>query len=143
MISINATLVLQVIHFLILVFILNRLMFRPIMRTIRERYKYIEDAKKQAMNMEEEAEALMKKCIAIEKDARREAGHESAQIKKEALALAEKIFDEARDNVSSIREKIKKEIDEQLKKAQQFLQSEAMILADEITEKVISRRIAN
>jgi len=143
MISINATLVLQVIHFLILVFILNRLMFRPIMRTIHERRNYIEDAKKQAMNMEEEAQALVEKCVAIEKDARRDAGHESAQIKKEALAVAEQIFDEARDKVSNIRDQINKEIDEQLEKAKHFLQSEAVALADEITEKVISRRIAH
>ncbi|MBN1851043.1 MAG: hypothetical protein JW932_20955 [Deltaproteobacteria bacterium] len=143
MISINATLILQIIHILILVFILNRLMFRPIIRTTYERRKYIEDAKKQAMNMEEEARELMNKCIAIEKDARREAGHESARIKREALAVAEQIFDEARNKVSTIRDEINKEIDEQLEKAKQFLQSEAVSLADEITEKVISRRIAH
>ena len=39
MISINATLIVQVIQFLIFVFILNRLMFRPLLKVIDEHHQ--------------------------------------------------------------------------------------------------------
>ena len=63
MISVNATLIIQIIHFLLLVFILNRIMFRPIMRLIDERGKHIEDTKKQMANIEMETNELANRCL--------------------------------------------------------------------------------
>jgi F-type H+-transporting ATPase subunit b len=143
MISINETLIIQIIHFLILVFILNRLMFRPILAAIDKRSKYIEDSKKEIVDIENETTELFDKCVSMEKGARTDAGNESSRLKKEALETSENIFNDSREEVSSIREKVKKEIDEQLKRAKQSLQSEAVSLADTITEKVMGRRIGN
>ncbi|HDM77577.1 MAG TPA: ATP synthase F0 subunit B, partial [Deltaproteobacteria bacterium] len=42
MIEINATIVLQVINFLALVYILNRLLVKPVMKTINSRREYVE-----------------------------------------------------------------------------------------------------
>lgn len=50
LITVNATLIFQLVSFLLLVFILNRLMLKPLRRTMQERKEYIE-------NMEEELEA--------------------------------------------------------------------------------------
>ena len=143
MISINETLILQVIHFLILVFILNRLMFRPILRLINERGTYVDDAKKETVKISEETAELVDRCVSMEKDARNDARNENSKLKREAIAMAEKIFDDTREEISSIRDEATKEVDEQLKRAQQSLQREALVLADEITVKVIGRRIGN
>ena len=143
MISINATLFIQIIHFLILVFILNRLMLRPILKLIDERDQYIRDLKKEVVKLEEETTELIDKCVSIEKTAKQDAVVERSQLKEEAVEIAEKIFSGTREEVALIRDKAEEKVDEQLKNAQQYLQSEAMILAEEITGRVIDRRIAN
>ncbi len=140
MISINATLFLQIFHFLVLVYILNRLMFRPILKIIRERDRYMDETVSEVGNLKRETEGLSEKCHAIERDARAGAGEERVQMKKEATAIAEKLFDETKGEVASIREKVGKEVDDHLEKARKFLKNEASILADEITERVIGRR---
>ncbi|MFC1533399.1 hypothetical protein ACFL7M_08565 [Thermodesulfobacteriota bacterium] len=143
MISINETLILQIIHFLILVFILNRLMFRPILGIINERARHIEDTKKDLVNIEEETKELVDRCILMEKDARKDARDETSRLKRDAFAITEKIFNDTKEEITLMREKANEEIDEQLEKAKQALHSEAEALSGEITVRVIGRRIAN
>ncbi|MFC1863260.1 ATP synthase F0 subunit B [Thermodesulfobacteriota bacterium] len=143
MISINATLFIQLINFILLVFILNRLMFRPILEILSERANHLDEAKSKMTNIEAETEELIKKCLAIEKNARKEAGNESAEFKQDALVASEKIFDDTRIEVSNIRDKVAKEVEKKIEIAKQSLSNEAAQLADVITEKVIGRRIVN
>ncbi|MBW1765987.1 MAG: hypothetical protein JRI43_03290 [Deltaproteobacteria bacterium] len=143
MISINATLVFQIIQFLILVFILNRLMFRPVLKIIDERRRYIQDTKAKMANIETETAELIEKCITMERDARKNAGDESSRLRKEAFAMAEKTYRDTKEEVKLIKDKIGKEVDKNLERARQSIQSEAMALADAITQKVIGRRIGN
>ena len=143
MISINATLFLQILHFLILMFILDRLMFRPIMRVIKDRDKHIQNQNEQLNNLKGETEELIAKCISLERNARREAGAESSNIKKEAIEVTERIFSDTRGEVAAIRDEADREIELKLKEARQSLQDEAFILAEDLTEKLIGRRSAN
>ncbi|MDY7035312.1 MAG: hypothetical protein SV375_03990 [Thermodesulfobacteriota bacterium] len=143
MISINATLFVQVLHFLILTFILNRLMFRPIMRLVKDRTRYIEKTEKEIVNIESETTQLVSKCISMENDTRKDAGEERSQFKKEASKIAENIFQDTKNEVAVIREEVDKNVERQLEAAQKFLHSEAVVLADEITKKIIGRRVGD
>ena len=143
MINVNATIIHQIILFLVFIFILNRLLFRPIMKIISDRLQQIEDRKKQLANLKEETEELVNKCISLERDARKEAGENSSQLKREANEIAEKIFSDTRDEVSDIKAAAEKEMETKLKEAQKSLSNEAEKLAEELTMKVIGRRFAN
>ncbi|MFP3927303.1 MAG: hypothetical protein ACLFUE_05355 [Desulfobacteraceae bacterium] len=143
MISINATLVVQVIQFLLMVFILNRLMLRPIMRKIQEREQHIIQARKDSEAMASKAEELAAKRASIEAEARRKASHERYELKRKASEEAEGIFEESRKEVAAIREKINREIQVQMEKAMEALNQEAAALAMEIAHKVAGRRMSN
>jgi len=143
MISINATLIVQIIHFLILVFVLNRLMLRPLMHQMEERDQYIDKARKDSEDILAEAERLVEERQAMEWKARRGAAQERAQLKEQAVAEAEGIFDETRREVAGIRERIDAEVQSQMKKAEQALNQEAAVLAEEIAEKIAGRRISH
>lgn len=143
MISINATLFIQIINFLILVFILKRLLYRPIMKLIDDRIQYVEDSRIKIANIETETTELVDRCISMEKTARADAGNETAQMKKEAAAVTEQIFEETREEVAGIREEASQEISGQIENAKQFLGDQAAILADAITEKITGRRASN
>lgn len=143
MISINATLFIQIILFLVLAFILKRLLIHPTLKIINERVKYIQDTNKKLLNIEEETEELVQKCISMETTARQTAHEKSAILQKEAREIAEKLFQDSRDQIASIKEKVGREVEEKIEVARQSLQSEAVQVADVLTEKLIGRRIGN
>jgi F-type H+-transporting ATPase subunit b len=143
MISINATILIQLLHFLVLVFILNRLMFRPLLRLVHERTGHIDTTLKAVENTQIDTTELINKRISLENDVRKKAREESSQIKNDASAMAEKILDDTREKLAPIREEASKEIDKQMDAAGKLLHGEATVLADEIIYKLIGRRIDN
>jgi F-type H+-transporting ATPase subunit b len=138
MISINATLFVQVLHFLILVFVLNRVMFRPIMRLMRERGRHIEGLQRESEKLKSEALQLVHKRMSLETDARKEAGAERARLKMEAEGAATEILGDHRVKVSAMRADVIKEIDLQLQTARQVIRQEAAVVADEISEMLLT-----
>jgi len=141
MISVNATLFVQVLHFLLMVFIMNRLLLRPTLRQIDEREKHIVQAKKDTEDMAIEAERLAEKRLFVEKEARRKAGEERNSMKEEAAAAAHTIFEKTRVEVSEIRARMDKEIEAQVKEATAVLDQEVAKLAEDIVEKIAGRRL--
>ena len=141
MISVNATIFIQVIHFLLMVFILNRLLLRPVMRQIDGREQHIVQARKDAEDLAAEAERLAQQRADMEKDARRGAAGERNVLKEEASKEAEVIFEDTRREVADIRERADQEIQSQVDKAKAVLDQEVAVLADEIAEKIAGRRV--
>jgi F-type H+-transporting ATPase subunit b len=138
MISINATLFIQVLHFLILIFILNRIMFRPIIRLMRERSRHIEGLQRETERIKSEALQLVHKRMSLEMGARKEAGAERARLKKEAEDLAAEILGDHRAKVAAIRADVIQRIDVQLDEARRVIKQEAAVLADEISETLLA-----
>ena len=142
MISINATLVLQVVHLLILIFILNRLLFRPTLKVIHERTSFIENSKNEIMEIEKEAERLRNAYLSTQKSAMREASKEGAQLKEQGLQEAEKIMDESMKKIETIRTEVENRASNEVQSAKPQIRGQAAALADDIAERVIGRRMA-
>jgi F-type H+-transporting ATPase subunit b len=139
MINVNATILLQVIHFLILLFILNRILIQPIMRVINDRERHIAEKNKLLTDLKEETEKLVDKCTSTEKNARQDSLEDSYNIRREAGEIADNILVDARKEIAAIRNEAEKEVENKLKEARQYIQSEAATLANEIVEKIISK----
>ena len=142
MISINATLVVQVINLIILVYILNRLMYRPLMKLAREREEYFGNTKIEIQELEEQAENLKLEFAEVQRNARKSASQEAAQIRGEGVSQVEGHLEETKKDASLIRDQAEKEASEEIEKTKPFLGDEAAGLADEITESLIGRRLA-
>ena len=56
MIELNQTLILQIIGFFVLLYILNRLLYRPLQEILAEREKRISGTLSEASNIEEEVQ---------------------------------------------------------------------------------------
>lgn len=138
MISINATLFLQVLHFLILVLILNRILFRPIIRLMQERGRHIERLQRESERIRSEALQLVHKRMSLEAGARKEAGAEREQLKREAEDRAAEILEDHRAKVSAMRADVIGEVDLQLHQARRVIRREATVLADEISETLLA-----
>lgn len=142
MISINATLIVQVLQFLILMFILNRLMFRPILNVMKDRDKHFSEKKDEIKNLELETVRIRDEYTSREIKARKRASRERSKMMADGINEAERVIEESRKVVYSIREDAEKEAQEELDMSKASLLEEAAVLADEIIERVIGRRIA-
>ena len=142
MISINATLILQVIHFLILVFILNRIMLKPILKVTHERTEHLENKKKEIKNIEEETERLKKEYLSLQEKATREAINERSKLRNLGRTETEEVINNSRKQVTSIRAQADDKADKEIEKVRPSISKEARVLADEIIQLVIGRRIA-
>ena len=141
MISINATLILQVIHFLIMVFILNRLMFRPILKVMRKRQDHVQQTKEEISLLEQEVQKMWNEFTDREQIARREASHERAELRHLGTTHAEEFLNESREKVVAMRAKADEAAGQEINRARPLLQHAAGDLAEDIIEKVVGRRI--
>ena len=141
MISINATLVVQVILFLITLFFLNRLMIRPILRVVQKRAQVFQETKDQILALETETEDLMRRFSQLQKDARKNAFSESARLKKAGDTQAGEYLDQSKTEAASIRADAEAKAEAEKQKERPLLKDQAVLLASEIVEKLIERRI--
>ena len=140
MISINVTLIVQVIQFLIFVFILNRLMFRPLLKVINDREGYTQKAKSEIKDFEIKIGQLKEEFASKSDAARKEATKERSVLRGQSVTQAGEFIEESRKEVDSIKEKTAKEVEKQVNKTQPLLHDQAVSLAEVIMEQIIGRR---
>ncbi|MBT8369281.1 MAG: ATP synthase F0 subunit B, partial [Deltaproteobacteria bacterium] len=80
LISINETLIVQVISFLIFLFIINRIMFRPLLNVMDERKSHIDRIQQDIATAHSEYETLTDQIQARENDVRNEASEQRQQL---------------------------------------------------------------
>ncbi len=141
LITINATLFLQVVHFLILVFILNRIMLRPVLKLVNDRESYTDNTKNEIEELELKTEQLKVEFISRENAARKDATEERADVRGLGMTKAEEFISESRKRVASIRVKASKEVEAEVNEVQPMLKDQAASLVGEIAEQIIGRRI--
>ena len=141
MISINATLLAQLIHFLLLLFIMNRLMLQPLLKLIREREAYTVNTKSEIKDIEVKIGQLKEEFIAKEKDARKDAARDRTDMMNVGMGEADGFLNTSREKVSSIRQQAEKEVEAEVTKTQPLLADQASSLVSGIMEKIIGRRI--
>ncbi len=140
MISINATLVLQVIHFLALAFILNKLLFQPVLKIIDERKQHLEKTKAEIDNIKEKTIQLEKAFRSTESEARKGFTKERVQKNREGMSEIENLLDHSREEADSIKKEADKKAEQEIEQSRPLLESEAAILAKRIIEKMIGGR---
>lgn len=142
MININMTLIVQLINFLVLLFILNRLMLQPILRLIQERDSYKNQSKEEIKDLEAKIEQVKEKFIQKESSIRNEAVQQRTEIMRAGMDQADTFLNESRKEVTKIRETAEMEAKNEIRKTQPLLEKQATSLVGSIIEKIIGRRVA-
>jgi len=141
MISINATLAVQLIHFLLLLFIMNRLMLQPLLKLIREREDYTKRTKSEIKELEVKIGQLQEEFVAKENGARKDAAQERSAIMDQGMSESDGYLNKSREEVSTIRDKAEKDVAAEVNKTQPQLEEQASSLVEGIMEKIIGRRV--
>ncbi len=142
MININATLFIQLVNFLILMVLLDRILFRPMLRILEERRERTEGRRRQAERIEAEAEAIWSDYQERIRQAKAEADRIRAEIIRRAEAERQKLLaqvaEDSEKRLAQIRARIRGEVEE----ARKALEAEARALAEGMAERLLGRRVS-
>ena len=140
MIDINLTIVIQVVQFLLLLFVLNRFLFRPTINLIEEREQKITTWKEETKNFHESMQARLQsyesQIVEAKVDAQAQQELVTEELQKEEDKKLEAVSEEAVRIVVSTREKLQEETE--LLRGQ--LREQAEEMSQLVAEKVLGRK---
>lgn len=142
LISINETLFVQLLSFLIFLFLINRIMFRPLGNVMSERTAYMEGLKQSVIDADQEVIRLTDELTAKEAAARHDALAHKSRLETEAADEADAIYAAARKEIHQLKDETEQEVQAQIAQARAYLQSESEALAAGIMEKILNRRLS-
>ena len=141
LISINETLIVQLVSFLIFLFIINRVMIRPLRGVMTEREQHIDTIKQDIVDAQRDLAEKTRQSQA--KEARMRA--DAMQFEREMETLGQKeaatIVAQAETEIARLRDDAEAEIESQLTAARKEIQQKSETLALHIMEKVLERSL--
>lgn len=141
MISIDVSMVVVIINFLLLMFILKLVLYKPIKDMINERESKVATDIDDANKSKEEAKKLVLTKEEEYKQAVLDARKLRDKIRKEAEFDAEKIIQQAYENRKSIVAETEEQLAHEKKKVQQQLRADLAGLVSRLTGKVLGQKI--
>ncbi|MGB9731679.1 MULTISPECIES: ATP synthase F0 subunit B [Calditerrivibrio] len=139
MISIDFTLLLQMIQFLIILFIGKKLIYEPVSATIHSRNGKIQGLLKEAQGLRNEVATLKKEYEEKLADVKAEVADYQKKMRDEAVAVANEMVGKAKAEIDAKIANARKEIEIQVEKSKVVLSEESKALADLIVDKIIGK----
>jgi F-type H+-transporting ATPase subunit b len=141
LISLDKSLIIQAVNFLILLFLLHRLLYRPLMAKMEERTSAIRRSLDEAQAARAEAARQQE-----ENTARLRTAHtEAAKIREQALAEAgeeqKRLVESARQEAQRLVESARAQMDSDIRRAREELRREVAELSTAIAERLVRRSL--
>jgi F-type H+-transporting ATPase subunit b len=142
LISINETMIAQLVSFLIFLFVMNRLMFRPLRGTMRDRENYMEKIQLDITDAGNSLDAATRQLETREEEVRSGALAIKSELEAKGDEIAQEIFKVARDEIATIEKRTSREMEAKIAEARKTFNAEAEALTIRIMEKILDRRLA-
>jgi F-type H+-transporting ATPase subunit b len=137
LLQINSTLFFQIVNFLLLIWILNKLMFRPFLDLVERRKEETEGTRKKAEDIMDRAESVKGTYNASMSEATSEATALSESQKKSGREEGERIMGEARSSSAGYLAGSRQELQAGLEQVRKQLAGQSAELAGEIVRKIL------
>ncbi|SEQ98389.1 F0F1 ATP synthase subunit B [Piscibacillus halophilus] len=132
----------QLVIFIILLALLKKFAWGPLMKVMKEREDHIANEIDTAEKNRQEAERFMNEASAELKDARQNAHQIIEDAKQTAKTQESSILEDARNEAERIKESAREEIAQERDKAVQALQEQVATLSVQIASKVIEKELS-
>jgi len=142
MISLDYSVLYQIILFLVLWLILSKILFRPYLNLLEKRERQTSGARHAAADLEQEGARL--KAQYEERIARAQAAGGAAKeaILQEARQRREQVLGQARQEAASTLEQARREIASQMEKEHELAVAEVKTVAQQMASKILGRNVA-
>ncbi len=141
MISLDYTVFVQIASFLLLLYLLNRLIFTPFRLLLEEREQRTEGVEAETESLLEEGNRLRAEYENKIASARGEGTAIKEAIRQEALEARGRILDQAQEEAARVLERAREEIRGAVQKAREVVAEEAEVIAQQMAEKILGRKI--
>ncbi len=141
MISLNWTLILQFINFIVLLYLLNRILFQPLRAVMEKRRETIEGSHARARDLQADIDDKMTRYQQQLAEAKKLANDERAQLRKVAHEEETKMIETAQTNAGARMEQIRKLVARESDEASKTLKQESKSLAQQIAVKILGRSL--
>jgi len=143
LITINETLIIQLVSFLVFLFFFNRIMIKPLRGTVNERETYMSAVQSDIVNANQNFDDLLSQIDRQESDVKNEAQALHQALEQKGTEEAAQIFSQARQAVAERKREVRQMIDQKIAEAKKSLEVEAEGLSVRIMEKILDRSIGS
>jgi len=141
MLNIDGTLILQIANFLVLLFVLNIILFKPIRSILAKREEALASQRKTIEDYEKRADQDEKAIEEGRVQARKEGYASRETVKGQALIEEKGILQEAGAAVEQKLDAAKKEIEAKVTAAKKALEGQIAGFAQELAQKILGRSV--
>lgn len=135
--EINATILVSAISFLVFIFIMNKILYKPVLDIMEKRQNYIDSNKSDADEQNKKAEALLKdkdeKVSAAQRKSRDIVASKADALKEEKA----KVLKDTKDSVNQYFNEQKENLSNQKNEVSANMQSDVADLANHLTSKLM------
>jgi F-type H+-transporting ATPase subunit b len=135
------TIFIQIITFLILIYILNILLYKPILSIIERRKKQLTELENEIKLFNESVDKRAAEYEEKLKLAKTNASELKKEIIKEGADQAKNIIDAVRNEIPLMTQEFEQKMDIEINAARQILNSQSRKLSLEIAQKVMGRSV--
>ncbi len=137
----DVTIFIQMITFLALIYILNILLYKPILAIIERRKKKLEELENEIKLFNESVDKRAAEYEEKLKLAKANASELKKEIIKEGADQAKKTIDAVRNEIPLLMQEFQQKMDKEIQTARQTLDSQSRKLSLEIAQKVMGRAV--
>ncbi|HRT63154.1 MAG TPA: ATP synthase F0 subunit B [Syntrophales bacterium] len=141
MVDINSTVFIQIVNFLALIFILNALLYKPILQIMERRKGILDAAEEEIRRLQETIDRKMAEYEAKIAQAKSEAMAQRNEIQKEGAEKGKEILDAARSEIQKMMDDFHVQLTREVESARTILRGHSEKISREIAEKVLGRSV--
>jgi F-type H+-transporting ATPase subunit b len=137
----DATFLVQLVLFVALTLVLKPLLFDPMLKLFEEREKLTDGAKAQARHMDEKSARALTEYETAMATARAAANAERERVRAEGLKREQEILTAVREATAKVLEEGKRAAKAEAEQARASLHADASVLAQDLADRVLGRRV--
>jgi F-type H+-transporting ATPase subunit b len=141
-VSLDYSLGIQIINFIVLIFILNRLLYKPLLGMLDKRKQQFAESEAEIKRLQETVEQKMAAYEEKLRQAKATAIEQKKEIIRQGAETAKEINDAARAEIPGLMEQFQSRMEREIDAAKRTLAGQSQRLSVEIAEKVLGRRLS-
>ncbi len=140
-IALNKAFIIQFVNFVLVMFILNALLYRPIRQALKRREEKIGEDRGEAERLDQEAENRLNEWNKGLEEARKAGLERLEQFRKEGRGEEKTLISKVREEVEDHLKKTRAEMTKDIEAVRATLKTEAETFSLEIAEKILGRPV--
>jgi F-type H+-transporting ATPase subunit b len=141
MVSLDYTILVQMANFILLIFILNALLYKPILDIIGKRKQKLEESDGEIKRVNQTVAQKIAEYEEKVRQAKLDAMEQKNAIVKEGADMAKGVIDAVRSEIPGMMEQFNAKMGKEVEAAKAVLRTQSQKISLEIAEKVLGRSI--